>query len=172
MMRGFYYRLIVLFLVMMSVSFLIVCIAIIPSYFLASTKNHIEDVKLATQESEPVPIPDQQTLATIKDLNNKLSLIENTENNKFIVSERVINDIILKKAPSIKITDISFKDNPPADPMPGQQISIEGTAPSRDILLAFRQALEDDANFKSVNLPISNFIKGSDIQFYLSVIPS
>ncbi len=172
MMRGFYYRLAVLGLIMAGISFCILCVAIIPSYFLAATKDSIADSKLTAQKNDPVPVPDQQTLATIKDLNAKLAVVEKNEKNTFTVSSRVINDILLKKTPGVKITDISYEDASLSDASQGKKISIEGTAPSRDVLLSFRQALGDDANFKSVDLPISNFIKGSNIQFYLSVIPS
>ena len=76
--------------------------------------------------------------------------------------------IILKKMSNIKITDISYEN----DPLKGRKVSIEGNAPSREILLLFRRALEDDVLFKQVDLPISNFVKGSDIKFYLNLIPS
>jgi hypothetical protein len=123
------------------------------------------------QKNQPVPAIDQQTLLSIEDLNNKLDIIKNAEENKFVISEKVINAIILKKMPSIKITEISYED----DSLKGQEvikkISIRGNAPSREVLLSFRQALEDSVSFKQVDLPISNFIKGSNIQFYLSLIP-
>ena len=166
--KGFYYKLLILFLVLGGVSFLISLVAILPSYFLSSVRNNIVNAKLEMQKSEPVPLPDQQTLLAIKDLNNKLTLIENAQNNKFVISEKVINAIILKKIPKIKITDISYEN----DSLKGKKISIQGNAPSREILLLFRQALEDSVAFKQVDLPISNFVKGSNIQFYLSLIPS
>ncbi|KKP87181.1 MAG: hypothetical protein UR90_C0012G0007 [Parcubacteria group bacterium GW2011_GWC1_35_8] len=167
--KCFYYRLVVLFLVISIFSFFVFFIAILPSYFLSSVKNSIVDVKLEAQKNEIVPLPDQKTLLIIKDLNKKLYLILNTENEKFIVSQKVINAIILKKMFNIKINNISYEEN---TSLQDRKISIEGSAPSREVLLSFRQALEDDANFKQVNLPISNFVKGSNIQFYLSLIPS
>src|ERR1035437_2843799 len=103
--RSFYYKLIVLFLIMGGFSFFIVFVAILPSYFLSCVKVSIANAKLEMQKNEPVPLPQEQTLPVIKDLNNKLNLIEKTESNKFIVSEKVINAIILKKMPAIKITD-------------------------------------------------------------------
>ncbi len=166
--KGSYYKLLILFLVLGSVSFLLALVAILPSYFLSSVRNNIVNTKLEMQKSEPVPLPDQQTLLAIKDLNNKLTLIENAQNNKFVISEKVINAIILKKILEIKITAISYEN----DPLKGKKISIQGNAPSREILLLFRQALEDSVAFKQVDLPISNFVKGSNIQFYLSLIPS
>lgn len=175
MARSFYFRLVVLFLFMMSISFLIILIAILPSYFLSSLKNNIADEKLAMQKKEPVPSPDQKTLQIIKDLNNKMALIESAKNNKFIVSEKVINAVLLKKMPSIEIVEISYENNlpkTPGDNKMNRKISIQGNAPSREILLLFRRALEDSASFKQVDLPISNFVKGSNIQFYLSLMPS
>ena len=165
--KDFYYRLVVLFFIMAGISFLIAFVAILPSYFLSSTKNRIVNTKLEMQKSEPVPVLNSQTLVVIKDLNTKLTLIEKTQNSKFTILKEIINAIVLKKMSNIKITDISYKN----DLLKGKQISIQGNAPSREVLLLFRQKLEDDTTFKSVDLPISNFIKGSNIQFYLNLIP-
>lgn len=165
MRRGFYYRLTVLFLVTIGVSFLFAFVAILPSYFLSSMKDNIVNAKLETQKNEPVPLLDQQTLSVVKDLNDKLSLVENAEKSKFAVSEKVINAIILKKVLGIKITGISYKKG-------DNKINIQGTAPSRETLLLFRESLESSINFKQVDLPISNFVKGSDIQFSLSLSPA
>jgi len=168
MIMGFYYKLIVLFLLMASAFVLIVFVSILPSYFLSLAKRNIVNEKLQIQKQELVPLPDQQTLAIIKDLNNKLNLVENAEAKKFLISQKVINAIIAPKMPNIKITNIYYEN----DQLKGRRISIEGQAPSREVLLLFRQALEESSSFKQVDLPISNFVKGSDIQFYLSLIPA
>ncbi len=170
MAKGFYFRLVVLFLVMGIISILIAFVAILPAYFFSSMKGNLVDAKLDAQRLEPVPLPDQQTLEIIKNVDQKLDLIEKAGSDKFVVSEKVINAIILKKLPEIKITDIAYHKDEKTGPK--GQVSIQGTAPSRESLLAFRKALEDDINFQSVNLPISNFVKGSNIQFSLSLIPS
>jgi hypothetical protein len=170
MAKGFYFRLIVLFLVMGIMSILIAFVAILPAYFFSSVRSNLVDAKLEAQQREPVPLPDQETLGIIKDVDKKLSIIEKAESEKFVVTLSVINAIILKKLPEIKITDISYQKDP-KNPSSKGQISIQGTAPSRETLLLFRRALEDDVNFKSVNLPISNFVKGSNILFSLSLVP-
>ena len=58
------------------------------------------------------------------------------------------------------------------DATKGKKVTVLGIAPSRELLLLFRRALEDDVAFKKVDLPISNFVKGSNIEFSLSLIPS
>lgn len=172
MVKDFYFRLAILFFVVLGVSLLIVSVSILPSYFITSVKNTIVDSKLKMQKNEPVPLPEERTLSIIKDINNKLSLFEKPPGSVFTVSSKVINAIILKKMSGIKITNISYENNSKNNFLQVKKITIQGTAPSRSVLLLFRQALEDDATFKSVDLPISNFVKGSDIRFYLSLIPS
>lgn len=166
--KDFYYRLIVLFLVMLGFCVSVASVSIIPSYVLSSMKNTLINTKLETQKNEPLPPSGKESLSMIKSINSKLDLVENSEKNKFPLSEKVINAILFKKRPDIKITRILYEN----DEVKGKKISIAGTAPSREVLLLFRRALEDDPTFKNIDLPISNFVKGSDIQFYLSLIPS
>jgi len=166
--RSFYYRLVVVFFVVASFSVLVASIAILPSYFISSFKENFAQAKLEAQKLEPIPILDQQTSLIIKDLNNKLSLIEKAEQNQFLVSQKIINEITHKKMSDIKITQISYEN----DPVKGRKVSIRGSATNRERLLLFRQALEDDEAFSKVDLPISNFVKGSDIQFYLNLTPA
>jgi len=165
MSKDFYFRLATVFFMMLSVSLLIASILILPSYFLSSIEEDIFNTKLKSQEKS-ISLPDQDTLMVVKDLKNKLSLIENDEKNKSIFSTKVINEIILKKIPNIKITEIFYQND-----KTGKKITVSGRASSRKILLLFRRALEDDVAFSKVDLPISNFVKGSDIKFYLSLIP-
>ncbi len=167
MSKDFYFRLVTVLFVMLSISLLIASIVILPTYFLFSTEEDSINTELELQNSESIPLLDQNTLVVIKDLGNKLNLIEDTQKNKFVFSQKVINEIILKKIPSIKITKISYQNNPQT----GRKINISGKAPSREVLLSFRRALEDNVAFSKVDLPISNFVRGSDIEFYLSLIP-
>lgn len=164
----FYFKIVTLFFVMTGFIALVITVAILPSYLLSITRSNVIKEKLETQKAKPVPLSDQETLLVVKDLNSKLTLIEGATKNKFNISEKIINTVISKKMSRIKITDISFEN----DPVKGKKVSIGGNAPSREVLLLFRRALENDLAFKKVDLPISNFVKGSDIKFYLNLIPS
>lgn len=168
MVKAFYYRFAVLFLAMVCVVLCVGILALLPAYFFSNSKNSIVDKKIEIQKTEAVPLLDQETSIVIKDVNNKLNLVENAEKGEFLVSEKVINAILLEKIPSIKITRISYENNSPE----GKKINIFGTAPSREVLLLFRRALEQNTSFKSVDLPISNFVKGSNIEFSLTLVPA
>ena len=164
----FYRRLAVLFLITLNVCVLVLFVLVSPAYFISSGKENLVDIKLGVQKNEPLPLVDEQSLLAIGDINNKLTLIENSEKNKFVPSVQVINAILLKKRSDVKIMQFLYEN----DAILGKKIKIIGTAPSRAILLIFRQALEDNPAFRKVDLPISNFVKGADIQFYLSLVPA
>ena len=166
--RDFYFRLAAVSLVALGFCVLIAAVSVLPALFISSANKNFVNAKLEMQKREPVPLIDQGSLSVMRDLNGKLALIENAEKNKYLVSQKIINEIAFQKMPDIKINQISYENNPGN----GKKISIRGIAPSRERLLLFRRALEDSVAFKKVALPISNFVKGSDIEFYLNLIPA
>ncbi len=119
-------------------------------------------------KGDPMSASGEQSLATVKDLNGKLILLQNAEQSKFLISEKVIDAVLASKISGIKISQILYQN----DPIAGKSISLTGAASSRAVLLLFGQTLEDNTAFKNVNLPISNFVKESDIDFYLTLTPS
>ncbi len=168
MARDFYYRLMILSFYMLGFAVSLALMAMVPSYIASESKEKILDNKIALQKSEPVPVLDQETLSAIQNLDIKLGLVEKVQADTFVVSKKIINEIIMSRVSGIKITGISY-DN---DVVLGRKVGINGTAPSRERLLLFRRALESNPAFKNVDLPIANFVKGSDIQFFLSLIPA
>ena len=119
------------------------------------------------QKSEPIPKLDEQTVAVLNNLNSKLDLVEKIKENRYLISEKVIKEVVSRKIPGIEITHIFYENSP----INGKKISISGLASSRERLLLFRQSFENYTIFKKVDLPISNFVKGSNIQFNLNLTP-
>lgn len=141
--------------------------ALLPSYFHVMVKSSVADKNLAVQKETPAPSIEAEVTAQINDLNKRLTLIESARDKSFIVTDRVIRELINNKMPDIKITDISYDGTTKE-----KTIKVSGEAPSRERLLLFRIALEHDAQFQKVDLPISNFVRGSNIRFFLTLIPS
>ncbi len=168
MLKDFRYRLLVLFLVVLSAGILIGIIAILPAYFISGAKVNFINAKIEIQNEEPLSVKGEQALSAIKNINEEIAIVESAEKRKFLPSASVVNAILIKKRLDIKITKITYEN----EAIGGKKISITGTAPSRAVLLLFRQSLEDSAAFKSVDLPISNFVKGSNIEFSLSLVPA
>jgi hypothetical protein len=166
--KDFYFRLAVVFFIVLGFSLVVATTTILPAYFLSLEKKNFVNTTLENQKKEPVPLFDQKNLTAVNDIKNKLKIIENAGQNTYVISTQIINEILLKKMPDIKIMEISYDNTSTL----GKTIILNGFASSRERLLLFRRALEDDVAFKKVNLPISNFIKGSNIQFSFSLIPS
>ena len=168
MKADFRYRLFALLFFVLDFCLLVGAVCLLPAYFNSSINVSSVHAQLEAQKNEPLPVLGEQSLSVINDINNKIGTIKTAEKNKFPVSVNIVDAIISKKRADIKISQISYEYSPAT----GKKVKITGTAPSREVLLLFRKALEESPSFKSVDLPISNFIKGSNIQFYLSLIPS
>lgn len=167
MKRDFLVRASVVALFVFGFTILVGSVALLPSYFHVIVKSSLVKQKLFIQEATPVPEVETEVMAAVEDLSKKLGLIETAQKNNFIVSRRAINDIVLKKIPDIKIDSIYYGNT-----VKGKEIRINGSAVSREKLLVFRLALENDPSFSRVDLPISNFVKGSNIQFFVTLVPA
>ncbi len=162
----FYYRFLIVMFTMFCFLVFISIIAIFPSFVVSLEKKNLTNQKLETQKNETVPEIDQKAVVAIKDLDTRLALLEKAKESKYIFSEKVINEIVSQKISGIKINSFFYQN----DSLEGRKVRITGFAQNREQLLLFRQALESDSLFKNVDLPISNFVKGSNIEFSLNLI--
>jgi Tfp pilus assembly protein PilN len=164
--KDFYYRLLIVFLILFVFLAFVSLVAMVPAYVTSVDKKISINKKLEIQKNEVMPEIDQQAQIAIKDLDNRLGLLEKARENKYVFSKKVIDEIISKKVSGIKINRIFYEN----DSLEGRKVNITGLAQNREQLLLFRRALENDSTFKNVDLPISNFVKGQDIQFNLDLI--
>lgn len=168
MVKDFYFRLLVVFFMMLGFSIFIASAAILPSYFLSVAKKNVATLRLESQKNEPIADLDKKTLTAIEDLKKKLALFQKAKGEKFSVAEKAFKEIASRKTSGISVEKIYYENSA----QDGKKISVQGKASSREQLVLFGKALEDDSAFKEVDLPISNLIKGSNIEFYLTLIPS
>lgn len=164
--KDFYYRFLIVFFVMLGFLVFVFLVAILPAYIISFEKKVSTSKNLEIQKNKIMPEIDQQAQMAIKNLDTRLTLLEKARKNKYVFSEKVINEIILQKVSGIKIIRFSYQN----DSLDGRKVNITGIAQNREQLLLFRQALEEDSLFKRVDLPISNFVKGNNIEFNLNLI--
>jgi hypothetical protein len=165
MRNNFFSRLLVAVFFMFGFLGFIAAVAILPSFFVSYAKKQTVARNLEIQKNQKMPEVDQQAQMAVTDLNNKLGLIEKAMNNKYVFSQKIVNEILSRQTDGIKITKIFYEN----DPFKGKKIALSGVAGSREQLLQFRQAFESSNVFSNVNLPISNFVKGQNIQFNLEL---
>ena len=164
--KDFFYRSLTVFSLVLCFLVFISIIAILPTYLISLEKKNTTNKKLEIQKNEVIPEIDQKAVVAIKDLDNRLALLEKARKNKYVFSQKVINEVISQKVTGIKINRFFYEN----DSLEGREVNITGIAQNREQLLLFRQALENDSSFKNVDLPISNFVKGSNIEFNLNLI--
>ncbi len=165
--KDFYFRLTVVSFSLLSFVTLVALVAVLPAYFLSSVKKNLAESWLTEQSAEPIPPVSQNIQVIIDGLNQKLRVIESARESKYPVSLKVVSEIMAKKLPEIKITQILYEVSAGEN----KKVSVRGIAQGREQLLLFRRALEDGAAFQKVDLPISNFVKGSNISFSLTLVP-
>ena len=164
--KYFFLRLLSVFLFMFGISFFIGIVLISPSYFYAYSKKNTVENKLENQQKEEMPKIDQDAQKAINNLNEKLDLVEQLMGNKYVVSEKIFGEILSRKISGIKIKRIYYENNLST----GKTVVVDGIATNRETLLSFRRMFENSEVFKSVELPISNFVKGHNIEFSINLV--
>lgn len=164
--QDFYFRFLYVCFIMFVFLIIVLIVAISPAYFISLEKKISANEALENQKKEALMEVDEKALITTQNLETRLNLLEKARENKYIFSEKVLAKILAKKISGIKITRIFYGN----DSLQGRKIIINGMASNREQLLSFRREFENDPSFKSVDLPISNFVKGYDIEFTLNLI--
>ncbi|MEK7569465.1 MAG: hypothetical protein AAB500_01055 [Patescibacteria group bacterium] len=171
--KDFYFRLAVVTFFLLSFTILVASLAMIPAYFLSAAKKDVVFTKLSEESNTPNSALLLETQESIAALTKKLNIVEKVQKNEYRISGKVVNEILGDKISSIKITAILYETPLPKNPGdPNKKVTVQGVATSREELLRFRRALEDNVAFQKVDLPISNFVKGSNIFFSITLTPS
>lgn len=166
--RDFYLRLLAVFFSMLTATVVLGCVAILPAYFMSMEYKNLATDKLALQKNTPTPLLDDDVKSKVRDIDTKLTMVENAERGKFIISREVINEILKDVGGDIRVSSIFYNNGGEA----GKEVLLSGSAGSRESLLVFQQRLKSNKSFTEVNLPISNFVKGSNIDFAISLRPA
>ena len=136
-------------------------VLLVPSYILAVTKHSSAENQLAKlEEVYGKGGQEKEITAQISDVNNKVKLLLGAEVGTRLLPSEEIGNILDIKVPAIKIAGLTYE-------IIGAQerITLTGTAADRDSLSSFFENLKKDPTFTSVSLPISSYVKSTNIDF-------
>lgn len=140
-------------------------ILLAPSYFLAASKYNSISAQLAAIESKQgavVQVKDAN--AYIKSINKKIDIFMQKGVAVPASPPQVILSILNIKGAEIKIQGFTY------DGGVGQgRLVITGNAANRDSLAGFVEKLKSDPAFAKVDLPISSYVKSTNIDFSIVV---
>jgi len=158
-------RLFVYLLTFIFISTLVLISCFFPSFFFAKYKSGIVNKQLESVRQKSANNNDDP-IAFIKNV-NKLSAVLSDKNVAGTTYVDVIKKIVLLKNKDIKISSITINEENIAG---GKKILLSGTANTRDSLTLFENYLKTDGYFNSVIFPVSDFIKGSNSDFSITLI--
>lgn len=138
-------------------------VSLSPSYFLS-----IEREKVAYKEFENIKKFNNETDngKLQADINNSREMLSalNPSEERFLIKDLILK-IISEKNSGIMIDSISVNSSKKEQ----YQIIVKGMAKNRELLKSFAENLRAGKEFGSVDLPIANFAKISDIDFNITL---
>jgi hypothetical protein len=148
---------------------LIMCVLVIslillaPSYFLTRMKAEQVRTELEnTKRSLDAEMPPAEIVAELE------AAVRHAEALKPLVKQQSLYELLQifeSKPNTIRITGLSFRGGTNGKSI----IELKGKAVDRESLTGFGRALEGRAEFETVDLPVSNFVKEKDIEFSMIV---
>lgn len=164
--KGLKLRFVIMFLFLLSASFWVGFISLLPSYFLTSgyfSSNAESAFLLKYKDDESV----KSILNLPQEINSKLNFLQ------LILKEQTpasyfskISNLLPK---GVKINSISFAKDQNFKGKVGTIILISGIAGSRDSLISFTEALEESNLFSLVEVPVSSLTKNRDLPFSIDI---
>lgn len=137
---------------------------LIPSYVLSYIKYNEVSTRLEAEKSRASNTPDGEDPVKItKEVNRKLKILK-SESSTLPNPYFITTTIIEHKPEGVSINAIQYDKNKQEG-----KIAISGVSSNRDTLLVFLRALEKQKDFTKVELPISSFAKGEDINFSMRI---
>ncbi len=134
--------------------------SLVPSYVLVSARLSDAESRKSTLAQGGDTVKIDETEKELDAIRQKITILGP-------ISERVpvstaIAQLFSRVPEGVVLSSFSIRRQ-------GGAIVVSGTAKNRETLVAFSKALEGDAFFKKVELPVSNFTKGKDVPFTMSL---
>lgn len=142
-------------------------VALIPSLGMSRVK--LEDVlqrlSVARKVNEARLGP--ETRAAIEESNALLAVLA-VPTPPLFAHNGFVETVLSQRTSDIRLTGI-FYDGPAANAKNVFQYRLRGVAQTREALFSFVEALKTEEEFTMVDVPISNFVKDSDIDFSITI---
>ncbi len=134
-----------------------------PSYFFSESKYELAEDRLEAFNVANPEIATQNLDSAINDINSKLILLSGKSSTE--ISDSVLGSILSMRPKGIIYNQILYNEKS----SDVRVLELHGVATDRTVLRNFKSALDSNPLFAKVDLPISNFIERSNINFTVSI---
>jgi hypothetical protein len=159
-------RFLILALFLLSISFLLGLIMLLPSYFLA-----LGNLSKISLENSLSTLKNDDTVKTIlnlpQEINSKLKLLQ--ANSKSVSVTDTVSKIIKYLPAGVKLNSVSFAKNQNYKDKDGTVVMVSGVALSRDSLVLFASSLKESGLFSDVEVPVSSLTKDRNLPFSMNI---
>ena len=140
---------------------LVSLVLLVPSYILAVTKFNSISSQITLQESKQDLTGQGKVIdVQVREVNKKINLFLLGRGVYRLSPPDIIAKIIAMRGSTIKIQGFDY------DAAGGQErLAISGVAADRDSLAQFVDVLKKDPTFTSIELPVSSYVKSTNISF-------
>ena len=138
--------------------------ALLPALFSGFVKEQTARERLSVV-AKIISAEDRKNIREkVAEVNKKIVIVAG-DVEKSIPISRAIEKIIEHKNPNISLTSFFYTDE--KKDTKKRTITISGTSLNRQTLVLFIHALKEEDTFSEVNVPVSNFVRNTDIPFSL-----
>lgn len=156
-------RVAVVALFLLAALLLVSVVWLVPAYILSANKYNVTEGELVALKNEIEQLQPDDPKEEIDDINEKLGVLKGGPFTEHYAYD-LITDIIEKKNEDIQITNIFYdKTNTEI------KVLLRGNALNRESLSSFVSEIEKNKLYSRVDLPISNFVKETNLEFSLNV---
>lgn len=156
-------RFIVVILLFVCFLTIVATLFLVPVYVFIDSKAKLAQTQLA-QITTTEGFKNDETLSEIiGDINKRLNVI-GLDKKDVVISDVIIMPLLQAKPATLTLTEIFVAKNEEGI----FAVQIGGIAPNRESLQGFVASLEKVSTFINVTLPISNYVKGTDIAYTIN----
>ena len=165
--KEYWMRLFTMVLNLIALAGVVATLLLFPSYFLSKSKENLVESSLEAFNNQNPDLTNNNISEITGDINSKLETLDKAEAS-YQVNDKVLNNILSSRTSGITFSQILFNKKT-TEAGSASILEVYGTATSRDALRNFKTALDSNPSFSKVDLPISDFLEKSNLDFTISI---
>lgn len=165
--REYWTRFFTLALNLIALAGVIATFLLFPSYFFSKTKENLINSRLETFNKENPDLSKNNINNITDDINLKLEIL-NKAGIPYSIGDKIFGNILSSRTEGITFSQIFFRKEK-SENVGILSLEIYGNAVDRYSLRNFKTSLDNNPNFGEINLPISDFLEKTNLNFNISI---